>query len=289
MPELPEVETVKRGLEPVLKGRKIERVEIRRSGLRFPFPKGFAELLEGATVQNLSRRAKYIVMDLDNGFSLIVHLGMTGRFTVLSPKGVSNLGAFYFEAESGEGADGRHDHVVLHLQLGMRLVYSDPRRFGMMDAVETSELSQHRLLKDIGVEPLGNELSAIYLVQKFKGKTAPMKAALLDQRIIAGLGNIYVCEALFRARISPTRKAGRVKVEKLEELVHHIRAILNEAILAGGSTLQDFKSTNGAQGSYQQRFLVYDREGEPCSSCSKPIRRLVQSGRSSFYCGSCQR
>ena len=289
MPELPEVETVKRGLEPVLKGHRIERVETRRPGLRFPFPQGFSERLSGAKVQTLSRRAKYILMDLDNGFSLIVHLGMTGRFTVLSPKGVSNLGEFYFEAGAGEGANGPHDHVVLHLEQGVRLVYSDPRRFGMMDVVETSMVGQHRLLKDIGVEPLGNELSASYLAQKFRGKAAPMKAALLDQRIIAGLGNIYVCEALFRVRLSPKRKAGSVKLEKLEELVRHIRDILNEAILAGGSTLQDFKSTNGERGSYQQRFLVYDREGEPCTSCGKPIKRMVQSGRSSFYCGACQK
>ena len=289
MPELPEVETVKRGLEAVLKGRSIERVETRRSGLRFPFPQGFSERLSGAKVQTLSRRAKYILADLDNGFTLIVHLGMTGRFTVLSPKGVSNLGEFYFETGAGEGADGPHDHVVIHLEQGVRLVYSDPRRFGMMDVVDTSMLGQHRLLKGIGVEPLGNELSASYLAQKFKGKAAPMKATLLDQRIIAGLGNIYVCEALFRARISPKRKAGSVKLEKLEELVRHIRDILNEAILAGGSTLQDFKSTNGEQGSYQQRFQVYDREGAPCSNCGRPIKRIVQSGRSSFYCASCQK
>ena len=289
MPELPEVETVKRGLEPVLRGRRIEKVEMRRSGLRFPFPDGFAELLTGARVQGLSRRAKYILADLDNGFSLIVHLGMTGRFTVLSPLGSANLGEFYFEAGAGQGANGPHDHVVLHLEQGVRLVYSDPRRFGMMDLSETSLLNQHRLLKDIGVEPLGNELSADYLVAKFKNKTAPMKAALLDQRIIAGLGNIYVCEVLHRARLSPRRKASSVKREKLEELVRHIRDILNEAILAGGSTLQDFQGADGAKGQYQQRFLVYDREGEPCPNCARPIKRVVQSGRSSFYCSHCQK
>ncbi len=289
MPELPEVETVKRGLEPVLKGRRIERVETRRAGLRFPFPLDFSERLLGAKVQMLSRRAKYILAELDNGFSLIVHLGMTGRFTALSPKGAANLGAFYFEAGAGEGADGPHDHVVITLEDGIRLVYSDPRRFGMMDVVETIHLGQHRLLKNLGVEPLGNELSAAYLAQKFKGKAAPMKAALLDQRIIAGLGNIYVCEALFRARVSPKRKAGSVKLEKLEELVRHIRDILNDAILAGGSTLQDFQAANGTKGEYQQRFQVYDREREPCSICAKPIKRLVQSGRSSFYCVYCQK
>jgi formamidopyrimidine-DNA glycosylase len=289
MPELPEVETVKRGLEPVLKTRVIERVELRRAGLRFAFPKGFATRLAGLQVARLSRRAKYILVEFDGSLSLLVHLGMTGRFTVLSPKGVSNLGEFYFEAGAGEGADGPHDHVVFYLQDGIRLVYSDPRRFGMMDLLVTAEAAQHKLLKDLGVEPLGNELSASYLSAKFKGKSAPMKAALLDQRIIAGLGNIYVCEALFRAKISPKRKAGSVKPAQLEELVRHIRDILNDAILAGGSTLQDFQSTNGEQGSYQQRFQAYDREGEPCVTCGKPIKRIVQAGRSSFYCASCQR
>ncbi len=289
MPELPEVETVKRGLEPVLKGRVVARVDLRRAGLRFAFPVGFAQQLAGRRVTGLSRRAKYILVHLDGDLSLLVHLGMTGRFTVISPKGVSNLGQFYFEPGAGETADGPHDHVVFHLQDGIRLVYSDPRRFGMMDLLVTAQASQHKLLKDLGVEPLGNELSASYLSAKFKGKAAPMKAALLDQRIIAGLGNIYVCEALFRAKISPKRKAGKVKREKLEDLVRHIRDILNDAILAGGSTLQDFQSTNGEQGSYQQRFQVYDREGEPCVTCGKPIKRMVQSGRSSFYFASCQR
>ena len=273
----------------MLKDRVIEHVETRRAGLRFAFPEGFAARLVGLRVAQLSRRAKYILVEFDEGLSLLVHLGMTGRFTVISPKGVSNLGEFYFEAGAGENADGPHDHVVFHLQDGIRLVYSDPRRFGMMDLLVTAEAAQHRLLKDIGVEPLGNELSAEYLATKFKGKAAPMKAALLDQRIISGLGNIYVCEVLFRSRISPMRKAGKVKLAQLEELVRHVRDILNEAILAGGSTLQDFQHTDGTQGSYQQRFQVYDREGEPCVNCGKPIKRMVQSGRSSFYCASCQR
>ena len=289
MPELPEVETVKRGLEPVLKGRRIERVEIRRKGLRFPFPKHFAERLASATFTQLTRRAKYIVADLDNGLSLLAHLGMTGRFTVLSPGGTANLGEFYFERGATETADGPHDHVVFHLEQGIRLVYSDPRRFGMMDLVETSKTHEHKLLKAIGVEPLGNELSADYLTFRFKKKAAPLKAALLDQRIIAGLGNIYVCEALFRSRLSPKRKSATVKKEKLEELVRHIRNILNEAIAAGGSTLQDFQGANGTKGEYQQRFLVYGREDEPCPNCAKPIKRIVQSGRSSFYCASCQK
>ncbi len=288
MPELPEVETVKRGLEPVLTGAKITRVDVRRAGLRFPFPEGFAQALSGARVTGLSRRAKYILGDLDTGFSLIVHLGMTGRFTTLTPQGLQNLGEFYFETGSNESADGPHDHVVFHLEGGTRLVYSDPRRFGMMDLVETARLDQHKLLRDLGVEPLGNALSADYLAAKFKGKAAPLKASLLDQRIIAGLGNIYVCEVLHRSKLSPKRMAGSVKTDKLEELVRHIRDILNEAILAGGSTLQDFQHTDGGQGSYQQRFAVYDREGEPCT-CGGTIKRIVQLGRSSFYCPKCQK
>ncbi len=289
MPELPEVETVRRGLEPVLKGRKILRVETRRAGLRFPFPPDFSQRMEGARFEHVSRRAKYLVAGLDNGQSLLAHLGMTGRFTVISPAGNSNLGQFYFETGASDNADGAHDHVIFHLDGGLRVVYSDPRRFGMMDVVQSARLHEHRLLKGLGVEPLGNEFSAACLAGKFKGKAAPLKAALLDQRIIAGLGNIYVCEALFRAGLSPQRKAGTAKSEKLEALVRHIREILNDAILAGGSTLQDFKSANGAQGSYQQRFQVYDREGESCPSCGKPIKRMVQAGRSSFYCASCQK
>ena len=289
MPELPEVETVKRGLEPILLNRRILNVETRRDGLRFLFPQGFAQKLTGARVLALTRRAKYIVVDLDNGFSLLVHLGMTGRFTGYSANGARNLAEFYFDAGADENANGPHDHVVFYLEDGMRLVYSDPRRFGMMDLAATDLLHEHKLLKNIGVEPLGNELSADYLAEKFKKKAAPLKTALLDQRIIAGLGNIYVCEVLFRARLSPKRKAGSVKLEKLVELVRHIRDILNEAILAGGSTLQDFQGTDGAKGEYQQRFQVYDREGEPCPRGTGIIKRVVQSGRSSFYCASCQK
>jgi formamidopyrimidine-DNA glycosylase len=290
MPELPEVETVKRGLEPVLKGREITRVELRRPNLRFAFPDGFAEILQGSTVLNLGRRAKYIVIDLDKGHSLIVHLGMTGRFTALSPLGQNNLGAFYFATAAGQNADGPHDHVVIQLENGVKLVYSDPRRFGMMDLSETALLSQHRLLRDIGVEPLGNELSADYVAAKFKNKSAPLKAALLDQRIIAGLGNIYVCEALHRAKLSPKRKAGTLKRgdKRLDDLLRHIKDILNEAIRAGGSTLQDFQSTDGEKGSYQQRFSAYDREGLLCA-CGGEIKRIVQAGRSTFYCPTCQK
>jgi formamidopyrimidine-DNA glycosylase len=296
MPELPEVETVKRGLEPVLLGRRIKSVILRRENLRFPFPEGFTRRLLNARVEALSRRAKYILIDFDNGETLIAHLGMTGRFTAYNAKGASNLGEFYFETGAGEKADGPHDHVVFELDDSSKIIYSDPRRFGMMDLARTSHLHDHKLLKGLGIEPLGNELSTQYLIARFRGKSAPLKAALLDQRIIAGLGNIYVCEALHRSGLKPQRKAGSLVKAKghdprLDELVRHIRDILNEAIRAGGSTLQDFASTGGEQGSYQQRFSAYDREGEACLTpgCSGTIKRIVQSGRSSFYCPTCQK
>ena len=297
MPELPEVETVKRGLEPVLLGQTIANVDLRRANLRFAFPPDFATKLAGAKVLSLTRRAKYILVDLDNNQTLISHLGMTGRFTALKPEGGgSNLGEFYFETGANPKADGPHDHVVFTLANGVKLVYSDPRRFGMMDLVSTLELTSHKLLKNIGVEPLGNELSAEYVARKFKNKSAHLKAALLDQRIIAGLGNIYVCETLHRARLSPKRKAGTLVKAKshdprLEDLLRHIRDILNDAIRAGGSTLQDFAGSAGEKGAYQQHFSAYDRENENCGNvgCSGQIKRIVQAGRSTFYCPTCQK
>jgi formamidopyrimidine-DNA glycosylase len=292
MPELPEVETVKRGLEPVLVGQRISKVELRRKDLRFPFPHRFAERLAGAKVDALSRRAKYILGHLDTGETLILHLGMTGRFSTVRPDGrTANLGEFYFE----NGSEGPHDHVVFHLDDGTRIIYSDPRRFGMMDIASREEGEHHKLLRDIGIEPLGNGLSAAYLVESFRSKKAPLKAALLDQRIIAGLGNIYVCEALYRARLSPKRKAGslarKARSAGLDDLVRHVRDILNEAITAGGSTLQDYQSVDGVKGEFQQRFSVYDREAEPCQTpgCKSVIKRIVQSGRSTFFCPTCQK
>ena len=297
MPELPEVETVKRGLEPILLGQVIIAVELRRTNLRFPFPERFVEKLTGAKVLSLARRAKYILIDLDNNHTLISHLGMTGRFTALKPEGGgTNLGEFYFEPAANPNADGPHDHVVFTLGNGIRMIYSDPRRFGMMDLWHTHELINHRLLRGIGVEPLGNELNAEYLTEKFRNKKAPLKAALLDQRIIAGLGNIYVCEALHRARLSPKRKAGTLVKAKshdkrLDDLLRHIKDILNEAIFAGGSTLQNFVGADGEKGAYQQRFSAYDREGEKCSNegCDGYIKRITQAGRSTFYCPTCQK
>jgi formamidopyrimidine-DNA glycosylase len=291
MPELPEVETVMRGLAPVLMGRRIAHVDVRREGLRFPFPADFAGRLLGRQIVGLTRRAKYILVTLDDAQIFLVHLGMTGRFTVAGEK-VKALGEFYHPSQIADTGLGAHDHVVIALDDGTRVIYTDPRRFGIMDMLHDTERSTHKLLKDIGVEPLGNGFSGTYLTEKFAGKKTPLKAALLDQRIIAGLGNIYVSEALHRAGLSPKRKAGTLvrKTEQLDTLARHIRDILNEAILAGGSTLQDFAGTNGQEGAYQQRFAVYDQANEPCQKpgCSGTIIRIVQSGRSTFYCRTCQ-
>ncbi len=292
MPELPEVETVMRGLRPVLEGRRITSVELRRSGLRFPFPADFARRLEGRRIESLARRAKYIVAAVEGGDNLLIHLGMTGRFTVLTNEDTRNLGEFYFESGASEAGNGPHDHVAFTLENQTRVIYTDPRRFGVLDLFRDGD--PHRLLQGIGVEPLGNGLHAGYLAERFAGKSAPLKAALLDQRIIAGLGNIYVSEALHRSRLSPRRKAGTLARKsapdpRLDTLVRHIRDILNEAIAAGGSTLQDFAHTDGTAGAFQQRFAVYDREGEACMSCGSAIKRLVQAGRSTFYCGACQK
>ena len=297
MPELPEVETVKRGLQPALEGRLIESVELRRADLRFPFPDRFADRLQGCRIARLGRRAKYILAHLDSGDVLIMHLGMSGRFTIFAPEGrAQNLGEFYYLQGADEAGGGAHDHVVMRLDDGARLVYTDPRRFGMMDLCSEAGLGEHRLLAAIGVEPLGNELNAAFLHEALAGRRTPLKAALLDQRIIAGLGNIYVCEALHRAGLSPKRVAGtlargRKLDQRLERLAGAVRSVLNEAIEAGGSTLRDYALADGSTGGFQQRFSVYDREDEDCPkpACSGTVRRIVQSGRSTFYCPSCQR
>jgi formamidopyrimidine-DNA glycosylase len=296
VPELPEVETVKRGLEPALLGRRFEQITLHRKDLRFAFPLGLAETMQGAAIDTLERRAKYILVHCSNGKSLILHLGMTGRFTVVKPDGRRfEPGAFYHEA-GGANELGPHDHVVWLLDDGTRVIYNDARRFGFMDWADTHLRDDHKLLRDIGVEPLGNSFHLDHLIGKFRDKKAPMKAALLDQHVVAGLGNIYVSEALHRARISPTLEAGKLLKSRgadprLEHLVRHIKDILNEAILAGGSTLQDFQGTSGEKGDFQERFLVYDREGETCSTpgCTSVIKRIVQSGRSTFYCPTCQK
>jgi len=297
MPELPEVETVMRGLETVLTGKRIAQVRLARGDLRFPFPPDFAKRIEGRLVLRLMRRAKYILAFLEGGEVLILHLGMSGRFTIIDAKGrMQALGEFYDESAAPDGGRGPHDHVVFTREDGLRVVYTDPRRFGLMDLVGETSLASHKLLAEIGVEPLGNEFDALYLAEAFRGKKAPLKAALLDQRLIAGLGNIYVCEALHRASLSPKRRAGSLVTKKghdprLEDLVRHIRAVLTEAIAAGGSTLRDFLHPQGEKGSFQQVFAVYDREGEKCPRrrCGGTIKRIVQSGRSTFYCPRCQK
>jgi formamidopyrimidine-DNA glycosylase len=294
MPELPEVETVRRGLEPALVGARFARVEQRRPDLRFPFPPRFRERLEGRTVEGLGRRAKYLLADLDSGEVLVMHLGMTGRFTVAMPAGGGRqLGEFHHEA----GGQQAHDHVVFHLSNGATVTYNDARRFGFMTIVPRSELAEHPLFKGMGIEPLGNELDGGALARLFAGKAAPLKAALLDQRLVAGLGNIYVCEALHRAGLSPRRAAGTLATTKgaptkaAARLAQVIREVLAEAVEAGGSTLRDYAHTDGSLGYFQHHFRVYDREGEPCPTpgCAGVILRLVQSGRSTFYCGICQR
>lgn len=297
MPELPEVETVMRGLEPALVGQVISDAEIRRENLRFPFPTDFAAKLIGRRIERLERRAKYILAFLDDETVWLSHLGMTGRFTVFSDSGEGkNLAEFYFQSGSDEAGKGKHDHVVLTLKNGCKVVYTDPRRFGIMDHFPVSELANHKMLVNLGIEPLGNQLNATYLAEKFLAKKAPLKASLLDQKYVAGLGNIYVCEALFRARLLPTRKSSTLSnrgkpTEKGEKLVQTIRACLNEAIEAGGSTLNDYADANGNEGSFQQRFDVYDRENLPCNTenCTGIIKRIVQSGRSTFYCPKCQK
>ncbi len=285
-----------RGLSPVLVGRKIAKVTLRRSNLRFPFPANFVSDLAGATVTHLTRRAKYFLVHCDNGNSLLVHLGMTGRFSVLNPQNAKdNLGAFYFDGAGSDGS-GAHDHVIFELDDKTRVIYSDPRRFGMMDVLATDQQDSHERLKDIGVEPLGNQFNGAHLAEKFRTRKTPLKSALLDQHVVAGLGNIYVNEALHRAKLSPLRIAHTLVKPKsydarLDELSRHIRDILSDAITAGGSTLQDFVSADGTKGAYQQQFSVYDQEGVACSAanCNGSITRIVQSGRSTFYCPKCQK
>ncbi len=283
MPELPEVETVRRGLEPAMAGRIIERAEIRRPDLRWPFPDRMAERLAGARIVNLGRRSKYLLLTLDRGETLIVHLGMSGRMQV----DVAPTAVFRHDI----AALAAHDHVIFHMEGGIRVIFNDPRRFGAMDLVPTPDLESHWLIRKLGPEPLGNAFDEVHLVEAFRGRRSPVKAALLDQKIVAGLGNIYVCEALHRARISPRRRAGRIAPARVRSLVPVIRETLLGAIGAGGSSLRDYRQADGALGYFQHSFRVYGREGAPCVTpgCDGTIRRVVQSGRSSFYCPRCQR
>ncbi len=286
MPELPEVETVRRGLAPVLEGRRLARVEARRPDLRFPFPEGFVQRLAGARVVALRRRAKYLLADLDRGETLIAHLGMSGRFRIEGP-GSAAPGRFHHAT----GEDPRHDHVVLETETGARIVYHDPRRFGFMGLTSTEGLDQHPWFAAMGPEPLSDGFGGARLAEAFRDRRQGPKTLLLDQRTVAGLGNIYVCEALHEARISPFRPAGRISAGRLEGLARTVKAVLERAIAAGGSTLRDFSAADGALGYFQHSFRAYDREGAACVNpgCGGTIRRKVQAGRSTFWCPTCQR
>lgn len=281
MPELPEVETVRRGLQPHLEGHRIARAEMRRPDLRWPMPVDLVQVLTGATVTTLRRRSKYLLADLDRGGILLMHLGMSGRMLVEG----AGLAGFHRDP----GIIARHDHVVLTTEAGTTITFNDARRFGMVDLIREGD--SHPLLDHLGPEPMDAAFSPAYLAARFDGRRAPVKQALLDQRIVAGLGNIYVNEALWRAGIDPRRAAGRIGMARLTTLVGHIRDVLDEAIAAGGSSLRDHRQTSGELGYFQHSFAVYDREGQPCgkADCPGTVRRVVQSGRSSFYCPTCQR
>lgn len=293
MPELPEVETVRRGLEPALVGRSIERVEQRRPDLRFPFPERFAARIEGAAVQALRRRAKYLLADLSSGETLVMHLGMTGRFRVEAGREAAEPGSFYYDAPPTPA----HDHVAFRLSDGVSVIYNDARRFGFMNLTPTAALESSAPFESMGIEPLGPDFSGETLARLLRAKKAPLKAALLDQTLVAGLGNIYVCEALFRTRLSPEAPAGSLVTPtgrpkaKAHALTEAITAVLEEAIAVGGSTLRDHAQVDGSAGAFQERFRVYGREGQACVApgCRGAVRRTVQSGRSTFYCAACQR
>jgi formamidopyrimidine-DNA glycosylase len=301
MPELPEVETVRLGLQPVLEGFRLTDVEMRRGDLRIPFPKDFVGRTKGRKVKSLRRRAKYILADLDSGESLVIHLGMSGRMSVYAEGKQRRIGNYvYDKAPEGAGL-GKHDHVVFETDAPARIVFNDHRRFGLMALVNTERLEEDKLFKDIGIEPLSDGFNTAYLAKALDGKKTPIKSALLDQRLIAGLGNIYVCEALFRAHISPKRLAGSIKKEKLPPLVAAIKKVLKDAIAAGGSTLRDHAQATGDPGNFQHHFLAYGREGKPCKNtassseavghkkaCKGTVKRIVQAGRSTFYCPQCQ-
>jgi formamidopyrimidine-DNA glycosylase len=294
MPELPEVETVRRGLAPVLVGARILRVELRRPDLRFPFPPDFAKNLRGRRITGLNRRAKYLVAPLDDGAALIAHLGMSGAFRIeaLDDGGAEPLGAFALPRSKNPA----HDHVVLHVE-GARVIYNDPRRFGFMTLAQEAALEAHPFFADLGVEPLSNGFDARVLARLFAGRRTPLKSALLDQKLIAGLGNIYVCEALHRSGLSPHHAAGDLvradgaPEKAAERLVRAIRDVLGEAVAAGGSSLRDHRQADGSLGYFQHQFHVYGRTGEACAkpSCGGTIIRQTQNGRSTFFCPNCQR
>lgn len=281
MPELPEVETIRRGLLPALQGQTITDVVVRRADLRIPFPEGFAERLTARRIVEVARRAKYLTIVLDDRTVLVIHLGMSGRISVLTE----------------EQDPGPHDHVDIRLGSGAVIRYTDPRRFGLMTLTEEENLSAHKMFRDLGPDPTGNEFNSAVLADRLRDRASPIKAALLDQRVVAGLGNIYVCESLYRSGISPRRLAKNVRGSRVERLTAEIRNVLDDAIAAGGSTLRDYQLPDGELGYFQHHFGVYGREGEACPDCDcnigetvgGGIRRIVQSGRSTFYCTRRQR
>jgi formamidopyrimidine-DNA glycosylase len=278
MPELPEVETVRLGLEPILTGRVLAHVDQRRPDLRWPLPERFAERLTGRRVTGLGRRSKYLLIGLDGEETWIIHLGMSGRILVEDPRHAASV-------------PGKHDHVIVTTDRGGTVTYNDARRFGLMDLWPAAGLENHKLLAGLGPEPLGNAFSGAALAASLADKRAPIKAALLDQRVVAGLGNIYVSEALHRAGISPKRLAGSISRPRVDRLAAEVVATLNDAIAAGGSSLRDYRQADGELGYFQHSFRVYDREGAPCpiSGCTGTVQRIIQSGRSTFYCAKCQR
>ena len=299
MPELPEVETVRRGLAPVIEGARFSAVELRRADLRFPFPDGFVQHLVGQRVGKLARRAKYLLAHTDN-IVLLMHLGMSGRFSIVAPAKGAPLSAA--AAQPGEfvhaaGNLPAHDHVVFDFDSGARIIYNDARRFGYMTLIPPDALETHPLLRDLGPEPLGDEMTPAYLAERGRGRIQPLKSFLLDQRNVAGLGNIYVCEALHRARLSPFASADRLATATgrpsagAKRLALAVPEVLREAIAAGGSSLRDHRRADGTLGYFQHAFAVYDREGEPCPrrDCGGSVRRKVQNARSTFYCPRCQR
>ena len=300
MPELPEVEIVRRGLEPALAGHVFARVDQHRPNLRFPLPDNFAGRLRGRAVEHLERRGKYLLAHLSGGQVLLMHLGMTGCFTVhepRSPRHEPTIASGEAVKDNGRAASGLHDHVVFHMRGGGTITYNDPRRFGFMMLIPSKELNDHPLLHHLGIEPLGEALTPAFLAQHARGKKVALKPFLADQRIIAGLGNIYACEALYRARLSPLRGAATIASKtgkpnaRAEALVPAVRAVLGDAIAAGGSSLRDYRHADGELGAFQHAFCVYGREGEPCrrQGCGGTVRRVVQSGRSTFFCPKCQR
>ena len=288
MPELPEVETVRRGLAPAMEGARLAKVEVRDRRLRWPIARDFEKRLTGQTVEGLGRRAKYLLADLSSGDVLVMHLGMSGSFRVGKD---ARPGVYYHEKSKSTA----HDHVMFHMSNGQTITFNDPRRFGSMKLVPRATIDAEPLLRGIGPEPLGNAFDAAMLAQACAGKKTSLKAALLDQRVVAGLGNIYVCEALYRAHLSPTRRASTIADrngrpnERAEALVVAIKAVLNDAIKAGGSSLRDHRRADGSLGDFQHNFQVYDREGEPCLNGKGSVKRIVQNGRSTFYCPSCQK